>query len=347
MSYTVETIFDFDRYGQSQVDALLKREGLKRDKNLDYTCGIYDEGGELIATGSCFKNTFRCFAVDKDHQGEGFLSKLVSHLNEVMIGRGITHIFLYTSLKNARLFKDMGFYEICSVDEELIFMENRKRGFQDYCEELKKSKIEREKIAAVVMNANPFTKGHQYLVEQAASENQVVHLFVLSEEMGPIPFSVRKKLVSEGVSHLKNVICHDSGPYMISAATFPSYFLPDEESAIAAHAALDIELFRMIAESLQITCRYVGEEPTSRVTSIYNQIMLKKLKKTEIDCRIIERISVNGRIISASAVRQAIHDDQLETVVDMLPESTLRYFKSPEAARVIGKIKENENLVHY
>ena len=52
-----------DRYAQQQSDALLAQEGIRRDRNLDYTCGIFDDSYDLLATGSCFKNTIRCTAV--------------------------------------------------------------------------------------------------------------------------------------------------------------------------------------------------------------------------------------------------------------------------------------------
>ena len=124
-------------------------------------------------------------------------------------------------------------------------MENKKTGFSDYLNELKKTKKgdENNKIAAIVMNANPFTLGHQYLIEKASKEN--------------------------------NIIYHDSGPYIISSSTFPSYFQKDEKDVIESHANLDIEIFVKIAKVLNINVRYVGEEPISLVTGIYNQLMIK------------------------------------------------------------------------
>ena len=74
--------------------------------------------------------------------------------------------------------------------------------------------------AALVMNANPFTLGHQYLAETAAAACGTLHLFVLSEDASLASFAVRKKLVKEGVAHIPNVVLHDSGPYIISSATF-------------------------------------------------------------------------------------------------------------------------------
>ena len=47
--------------------------------------------------------------------------------------------------------------------------------------------MEAPKVAAIVMNANPFTLGHQYLVEKAAAENDLVHLFMVSEDASLFP----------------------------------------------------------------------------------------------------------------------------------------------------------------
>ena len=338
-------IYGSDRRAMAQVDALLTRVGIRRDGHLDYTCGIFDEG-ELIATGSCFGNTIRCLAVSGERQGEGLLNQVVSHLMEVQAQRGNTHVFLYTKVASARFFADLGFYEIARVDGELVFMENRRTGFADYCARLAKTR--REGLSsAVVMNANPFTRGHLHLVERAAAGSDTVHLFVLSEEAGPIPFAVRRRLVRQGVAHLPNVICHDSGPYIISAATFPSYFLKDEDTVAAAHARLDLTVFGRIAETLGVTVRYVGEEPDSGVTALYNRIMAEHLPEVGVACRVIPRLTLNGRVVSASTVRQAIHDGTPETVADMLPPATAAYFASAEAEPVIRAIQRQKEVRHH
>ena len=215
-----------DARAQAQLDELLRAEGIRRDKNLDYSCGVFDEDGALIAAGSCYQNTLRCLAVSSAHRGEGLMNQVVSHLLEKQMERGNVHVFLYTKAQNDRIFRDLGFTEIARVEGELVFMENRRDGFARYLKKLEKTRREGSS-AAVVMNANPFTLGHRHLVERAAGENDTLHLFLLSEEAGPIPFAVRKRLVKEGVADLENVILHDSGPYIISSATFPSYFLRD------------------------------------------------------------------------------------------------------------------------
>ena len=345
MGDTLTTISPRDVRGQRQVDALLEQEGIRRDGNLDYTCGLFDSSWRLAATGSCFGNTIRCLAVDRVRQGEGLLNQIISHLMEVQTQRGNTHLFLYTKPQSARFFGDLGFYEIVQA-EGVVFMENRRRGFSDYCAALERTRKEGTS-AAIVMNANPFTLGHLHLVERAAAENNAVHLFVLSEEAGPIPFAVRRRLVREGTAHLSNVICHDSGPYIISGATFPSYFLKDADSVIHAHAALDLEVFGKIAPCLNIRYRYVGEEKSSRVTALYNGEMVRRLPELGIQCRVIPRLEHDGQPVSASTVRRWIHDGRLGEIGPLVPKTTWDYFASPEAKPVIAAIRACEDVIHY
>ena len=154
-NYTISKIYPSDKRSQRQVDALLEAEGIRRDANLDYTCGMYDEDMNLIATGSCFGNTLRCMAVSSAHQGEGLMNQIVTHLLDVQYQRGNLHIFLYTKCSSAKFFGDLGFYEIVRIEDQIVFMENRRTGFQDYLTQLAKEKEAGKKAAALVMNANP------------------------------------------------------------------------------------------------------------------------------------------------------------------------------------------------
>lgn len=347
MSERLEKIESWDSAANRQVDSLLEQEGIRRDGNLDYTCGLFDEEDDLIATGSCFGNTLRCLAVSGDHQGEGLLNQIMSHLLEVQLLRGNTHIFLYTKVKSKRFMESLGFYEIATVGKELVFMENRRNGFQSYCEGLAASRTDGQRIAGIVMNANPFTLGHRHLVERAAKENDVVHLFVLSENAGPIPATVRKRLVREGVADLPNVTLHDTGPYMISSATFPSYFLKDSDDAIRVQARLDTQIFCNIAQVLGITRRYVGQEPNSHVTAMYHAVMKDLLPQQGITCVELPRAAQNSQPISASTVRQAIHDGDWASLAGLVPETTYAFLKTPEGAAVCKRIQAEANVIHH
>ena len=353
--YYISQIYPSDKRANDEVDALLISEGIRRDANLDYTCGMYDDEMHIIATGSCFGNTLRCFAVSHEHQGEGLMNSIVSHLIEFQFSRGNTHLFLYTKCNSAKFFGDLGFYEIARIDGQIVFMENRKTGFQNYLRTFAKDTLPEgltaetptRKIAALVMNANPFTLGHQYLVEKAAAENDLLHPFIVREDASLVPFKIRKQLVMKGTAHLKNICYHDSGPYIISNATFPSYFQKDENAVIESHATLDLTVFTQIAKVLGITRRYVGEEPTSLVTGIYNLIMSEKLPEQGIECIVVSRKTCEDTPISASNVRLALQNGDYDTLSKLVPQTTLDYFKSPEAIPVIERIRQQENVIHY
>lgn len=344
--YTISQVYPSDKRTMDQIRGLLEREGISMDRNLDYICAMLDEDYQVIATGSCFGNTLRCFAVSSEHQGEGLLNQVISHLIDVQCRRGNFHLFLYTKIASAKFFGDLGFYEIARVDQTLVFMENRRNGFENYLRKLEQTRSDR-RSAALVMNANPFTLGHQYLVEKAAAECELLHLFVVSEDASLVPFSVRKRLVMEGTAHLNNIVYHDSGPYVISSATFPSYFLKDEASVITGHARLDLAIFIRIAEALNLSARYVGEEPASLVTGLYNQIMEEDLPKAGIECRIVPRKECAGTAISASTVRTAIQNGDLAALKQLVPASTYAFFASAEGAPVVERIRKAGNVVHY
>ena len=331
----------------AELAALLEQEGISLDGNLDYTYGLFDENDNLAATGSSFGATLRCFAVDRAHQGEGLLNQIVSHLVERLTGQGRTHLFVYTKVSTAKFFQDLGFYEIARVENTLSFLENRKNGFARFCARLSQSRTE-EPAAAIVMNANPFTLGHLALAERAAAEFPAVHLFVLEEDASLVPFAVRWKLVNEGVAHLPQVICHKSGPYLISSATFPSYFQRDEAAVIHSHAGLDAAIFLKIARALGIRRRYVGEEPASVVTGIYNDVLTRELPKAGVECVVIPRkAGPDGKPISASTVRQALQQGDFAALDTLVPPATLDYFRDPEAQPVLERIRSAGDVVHY
>ena len=351
---TLSPIYPNDKLSNKRILQLLNAEGIKRDRNLDYTCAAYDSDYNIIGTGSCFGNTLRCLAVSHEHRGEGLTNKIISHLIQYQFERGNYHLFIYTKYTTYHLFKDLGFYEIVRIKDQIVFMENKKTGFSDYLNELKKNNINnidhnKKKVAAIVMNANPFTLGHQYLIEKASKENDILHLFIVSEDKSIVPFKVRKQLIKEGTKHLTNIIYHDSGPYIISSSTFPSYFQKDEKDVIESHANLDIEIFAKIAKALDINVRYIGEEPTSLVTGIYNQLMIKKLPENGIQCVVVPRMTnkEGNEVISASDVRKAIKEGQFEKMKNMVPECTYKFFMSEEGKDVVNKIKQSDDIKHY
>lgn len=188
-NYELIEISPQDTLYTEQMDKLLAKEGIERDRNLEYSLGIVDQNSELIATGSCFRDTLRCLAVDSACQGEGLMNEIVTQLMYYEFNRGITNIFLYTKCSNENIFLSMGFHRIALVKETLVFMETKRNGFQDYLAGLlSESTISGGIHSAVVLNANPFTLGHFTLLQTASQASDAVHVFVVSEDCSEIPF---------------------------------------------------------------------------------------------------------------------------------------------------------------
>ena len=371
-TYPISRVYADDARGLAAVDELLKAEGIRRDAHLDYTCAMF-ENDRAIATGSCFGNTLRCLAVAHDHQGECLMNEIVTHLTEIEAKRGCYRLFLYTKCDSARIFATLGFYEVARAKERVVLMENRKDGFSNYLAKLSHTRVEGARSSAVVINANPFTNGHLHLVQVAAAASDVVHLFVVSEDASLFPFSVRWRLVREGVATISNVVLHDSGPYMVSKATFPSYFLGDSLSVATSHAELDAAVFCRIAHVLGVTQRFCGEEPTSTITATYNKVMARELPAAGIRFMSIPRLTAAGgatlssadtaglevgnaaksgtakteRPVSASSVRQLLKAGNLEAVRPLVPPTTFAYLCSAQAQPILERIRATDDVVHH
>ena len=310
--------------------ALLAREGIRGEAHLDAVYGIYDDDGALIATGARYRNILKCIAIDHEHQGGSLFNTLMSALMNDVHRAGYAACYVYTKASARDAFAWLGFREIAHVEDKLYFLENALHGLPQYLAALRGEYVAGARIAAIVMNANPFTNGHRYLVEKAARENDVVHLFVLSEDLSHYPGSVRLALVQAGIAPLKNVYVHPTGDYIISAATFPSYFLREDDDVTTIQARLDARIFKEhIAPALGITKRYVGHEPYSAATAIYNQALQQEFAGAP-QLEIVERLRADGEYISASRVRELIANGNLEAVRPLVPPTTFAYLQGGE-----------------
>ena len=182
---------------------------------------------------------------------------------------------------------------------------------------------------AIVMNANPFTMGHRYLVEYASSNVNHLYVIVLEEDKSEISFLDRLKMVYLGCKDIKNVTVIPGGNNVISNETFPEYFIKEELQDKEINAFKDIERFALyVAPEKGIKIRYVGEEPFDNVTKQYNEQMQRFLPRWGIELVEIPRKENDGMTISASSVRRAIHNNDWDTVLKMVPMTTYKYLKN-------------------
>lgn len=181
------------------------------------------------------------------------------------------------------------------------------------------------KTGSIVMNCNPFTYGHRYLIEQALDVVDFLIIFVVEENRSLFSFTERFAMVRDGVKDLKNVMVVPSGPFVLSRTTFPEYFLKAADEDLVENVENDITLFaQRIAPHLNITYRFVGEEPEDSVTNEYNLAMKRILPKKGIQLVEIPRRRHNGSYISASAVRRCLGAYDLDGLKGFVPESTMK-----------------------
>lgn len=336
----------YEEYGQpftgrkkAKLQAFLKQAELDYDEGAEYTVNLVTQDGEIAATGSLQQNILKCIAVSDQYQGLGLSSKIVTLLMNQAILKGHKHIFLFTKPKNRAMFSDLGFYPVVET-ETVLFMENVKDGIGKYVRSLYRPEC-RGNVGAIVANCNPFTNGHRYLIETAAAQCSVLHLFVLSEDKSLFPAQVRYQLVEQGIAGLPNVVLHPSSQYLISSAVFPTYFMKDKAKAEEANCELDLHIFcQYFAKELGIVKRFVGTEPFCRVTGAYNKAMEKILPQYGIELIEIQRKTQDGVEISASQVRQCMKDGNYSQIEKLVPKTTLDYILSPQGQQLAQRLRQ-------
>ena len=333
--YSIVTGNPFTSSELLRLKAFLKQSELDYDEGITFSVELVNDEGEIIAAASSEANVIKCVAISSEYQGQNLLATLFSTLAQHFADEGIFHYFGFTKPKNKVVFTHMGLYPVAET-ENVLLLENKRDGFSKYVALLQNETEERKKtgeentagsgIGAIVANCNPFTKGHRYLIEQAAALCKWVHVFVLSAEQSWISALDRYEMVKRGTADIKNVILHVTSDYLISPVVFPTYFIKDKNAAFSMNCMLDVEIFRNhIAQALGITTRFVGSEPFSEVTAAYNAVLKTQLPKSHISVQEWERCTEGGQAVSASSVRNAIKAGDKETVHHMLPQTTIDY----------------------
>ena len=309
----------------------LKRMGLQYDDGIEYSACILNGDYEIIGTGSVEGNVIKCVAVDPDCRRQGISAEIISNLVQYEFEKARTHILIYTKPENKAMFGDMGFYAIFETDS-ILFMENRSRGFAEFLENIRQETPENaldelRTIGAVVANCNPFTIGHIYLIEQSLKQCDYLHLFILSDNRSYFSADERFEMVRQGTAHLERVILHRTQDYMISAATFPTYFFKDRMQGQKANCMLDLELFAArIAPQLNIAKRFVGSEPYCAITREYNEAMKEILPHYGVEAVELERHNnIDGKPVSASDVRRHLENKEFDAIKMLVPESSYKY----------------------
>ena len=180
-------------------------------------------------------------------------------------------------------------------------------------------------VGSIVMNCNPFTLGHRFLIEEALKAVDFLIIFVVEEDESLFSFQERFAMVCQGTSDLEHIMVVPSGPYILSKNTFPEYFQKIDDEDLKKNTEDDVTLFaEKIAPRLGITYRFVGEEREDKVTNEYNEAMNKILPRYGIQVMEIPRKENSQSVISASRVRQCLSTNRMDELDMLVPASTKR-----------------------
>lgn len=362
-----------------QIEMFLQTNGLRYD-DVDYYAAIVDESSdEMIAGGGLKGSVIKCVAVSDGHKGEAVANVIVSHLIAKANAEGCQCVKLYTKPDNRQLFESLSF-RLIAESPNAILMETGVGGIEKYSEELRVKSEElsvkseelrvkgeelkndesvvsnaRKPIGAIVMNANPFTLGHRFLVEQSSELVERLYVVVVREDCSMFSYNERKAMVSQGVRDIGNVVVVDGSDYAVSAATFPTYFLKQLSDATDTQIILDLDLYRRrIAPALGATIRFFGSEPTDPLTRRYNELMHQQLGEEHV--HEIQRKQQEGSAISASRVRKAMMEGCLWDAIQLVPPTTIPYIIGHLASMALqaeldttpkpGLVDRNDNGAH-
>lgn len=344
-----------------RVEAFLAANGLRLAPLDRYVVVTRDEDGdEILAGGGLDGNVIKCVAVSESARSEGLMNILVSRLIAIAREEGRDSVKAFTKPENEGIFKSLGFGLLASAPKAIL-MENGRGGLPEYKKYLA-SLARPGRNGAIVMNANPFTKGHRYLVEQAASQVDNLYVIVVKEDRSRFPYVERKAMIEAGCAGLDNVVVCEGSDYAISAATFPTYFLKKLDDATDTQIALDLDLFvNHIAKPLGVTVRFAGSEPEDALTRRYNELMAEILPGTSVavvrqdhqpDSELVEgsavrqaqrpidfveipRLEQKGKPLSATSLRRALDKGGFKEAMEYIPKSTVPYLVADLAERAL------------
>lgn len=325
MSFIFSEVPRTSNVRRQKVKEFLKSVDLEMSEDVEIFV-IAKEDERIVACGGLSGRVLKNIALDESIRGEGLALALMSELLKVAFKEGRHDLFVFTKPNYQEVFESCGFKYIEQSKQQVILMENS-YNIDLYKKHLRKFKHTGDVVGSIVMNCNPFTLGHRYLVEQACQRSFWVHLFVVKEDASFFTFKERYKLITQNLEDLENLTIHEGSDYIISKATFPTYFIKDKAQIDSLYTELDLNIFRNhLAPQLGITHRFVGAEPLCVVTNEYNQQMKQLLARPSefppIEVVELERIEYDGEPISASRVRKLMHENRLEEIAPLVPPAT-------------------------
>ena len=303
---------------RARVERFLERNGLRMEA-LDHYYTVQGADGEILAGAGTAGDIIKCVAVDSSERSSGLTVPLISRVMSEAASRGLTALKVFTKPEYEPVFESLGFHTI-AMAPLAVLMENG-RGLEDYCGYLRSLRTPGP-CGVAIINANPFTLGHKYLLDTAAARVDTLFVIPVGEEGQQFSYKERCRMISDAAP--KGVRVLDASAYQISAATFPSYFIKDLSDVSETQMRLDLDLFgRHVAPALGVLVRFIGSEPEDALTAGYNALMRIVLPHYGVSVVEIPRLEEEpGAPVSASSVRKALNAGRFHAAAALTPPSS-------------------------
>lgn len=322
--------------------SFLNSLNLHYEVDITYSILVYD-GELLIGTASLADNIMKCFGVSLSHTGQNITGLMFKHLVDKLREKKIYHYFVFTSPENEEIFKSFHMHRIILTMNTVLL-----EGGSHILDELQKLKkyyfLDDEKKSCIIMNANPMTNGHLYLIEEARKQSKHLIVFVVSEDVSTFSFKARFNIIKEATKDMEDVTVVPSLQYLVSRMSFPKYFLKEDTLIKDEQTLIDVLIYKEYYKKIfNIERRFLGEEPFSPNTAKYNKVLKDHLGK---GVEIVPRKELNNTPISASFIRKLIKENRINELSDYVPKATINYLQSNDGQEVITYIQEHDLTRH-
>lgn len=339
-NFSIEVVDINDESTMSKVREFLIGSDLELDF-VDYCIVIRNEN-KIIATCSKQFNLIKCISVCTKFNGLELANKLVTAILKQITSENYDEAFVITKFKNKEIFESMNFKSIYS-NEKISFLTNRFDRFEDYKNYLSKQKQDGTN-GLIVMNCNPFTLGHEFLIKEAAKQVDNLYIVPVLEDLSFFKYNERFEMMKQSISKMQNVFLLNGSGYIISKSVFPSYFLKSSDEVISEQTNLDSHIFvKLFKDALSIKKRFVGTEPISHTTNSYNETLNKVLTENKIELVVIPRLEINNEVVSASKVRVALANGDEKIINEMLPQTSIDVLKK---INLEERLKEDADKIY-
>lgn len=309
--------------------ALFERLEIAWDMDVDFTVAI-EKDERIIATGSRKGQFLQCLCVDPAAGDVALLAPVLTELAREAGREGRDHLLLYSPAENVPGFTRLG-YHLLAATREVALLENLANGVGRFVAPFGKLRADGA-VAAVVIDGDPFTNRDRSLVETAADNCGLLHVFVSARESARFSDADRLRMARACTADLANVVVRPGGVYLHSPSAYPSYCIRDRSRVPMVNRELALTLFiERFAKPLGIALYFIDPEAAGFEARTDHRDVFDLFPKHGIAAALPPGADI--ALPTAARVRDKLAAGGLDAVATFVPSAALAIMAEALAAR--------------